>query len=81
MNVRAAGGRAILRHGRRERVRLEEVDVARRAPIIRRYLAVAPGPRAFIPIDRQAPVEAFAEVAPFVPVFRVVPAASPSAGP
>src|SRR5438067_193999 len=30
-NVRAAGGRAVLRHGRREMVRLEEVDPGARA--------------------------------------------------
>ncbi len=32
-NVGAAGGRAVLRHGRRESVRLEEVDPDARAPI------------------------------------------------
>lgn len=32
-NVRAAGGQAVLRHGRREGVRLEEVDPPARAPI------------------------------------------------
>jgi hypothetical protein len=34
--VRAADGRAVLRHGRREAVRLEEVDPGARAPILRR---------------------------------------------
>ncbi len=71
-NVRAAGGRAVLRHGRREAVCLEEVDPDRRAPIVRRYLALAPGPRAFIPVDRDAPVEAFESVVADIPVFRVV---------
>jgi deazaflavin-dependent oxidoreductase (nitroreductase family) len=70
-NVRAAGGRAVLRHGRREAVCLEEVDPDARAPIVRRYLSLAPGPRAFIPVDRDAPPEAFQKVAPQVPVFRV----------
>jgi hypothetical protein len=70
-NVRAAGGRAVLRHGRREAVRLEEVDPDARAPIVRRYLSLAPGPRAFIPVDRDAPLEAFQKVAPQVPVVRV----------
>src|SRR6266542_1034674 len=41
-NVRAAGGRAVLRHGRREAVRLDENEVGARAPILRRYLADAP---------------------------------------
>ena len=70
-NVRAAGGRAVLRHGRRWAVRLEEVDPDARAPIVRRYLSLAPGPRAFIPVDRDAPLEDFQKVAPQVPVFRV----------
>lgn len=60
-----------LRHGRREAVRLEEVDPDARAPIVRRYLSLAPGPRAFIPVDRNASLEAFQKVAPQVPVLRV----------
>ena len=43
-NVRAAGGRAVLRHGKKEAVRLEEVPVDQRPAILRRYLAVAPAP-------------------------------------
>jgi hypothetical protein len=54
-NVRAAGGRAVLRHDRREAVRLEEVDADARAPVVHRYLSLAPGPRAFIPVDPDAP--------------------------
>jgi F420H(2)-dependent quinone reductase len=82
-NVRATGGRAVLRHGRREAVRLDEVDPAVRAPIIRRYVAVAPGARPHIPVDRHAPVEAFEPIAPRIPVFRITsdaPAREP-AGP
>jgi hypothetical protein len=41
-DVRAAAGRAVLRHGHRERVRLEEVDPSQRAPILKRYLELAP---------------------------------------
>jgi hypothetical protein len=51
-NLKAADGRAVLRHGRREGVHLEEVDPSVRAPILRRYLQVAPGARAHIPVDR-----------------------------
>lgn len=72
-NVRAARGRAVLRHGRRETVRLEEVPVAERPPILRRYLAVAPGARAHVPVDHQAPVREFEPIASRFPVFRVVP--------
>jgi deazaflavin-dependent oxidoreductase (nitroreductase family) len=70
-NVRAAGGHAALRHGRRETVVLEEVEPGARAPILRRYLAPAPGARAHIPVDRQAPVEEFARIAPQFPIFRI----------
>jgi len=72
LNVRAAAGRAVLRRGRREDVFLEEVDPSRRAPILRRYLAVAPGARPHIPVDRRAPLEAFERIADQFPVFRVV---------
>jgi hypothetical protein len=70
-NVRAAGGRAILRHGRREAVRLDEVDPHARPPILRRYLDCAPGARPHIPVDRRASEEEFERIAPQVPVFRV----------
>jgi deazaflavin-dependent oxidoreductase (nitroreductase family) len=72
-NVRAAGGRAVLRHRGRETVRLEEVEPAARPPILRRYLECAPGARAHIPVDRRAPVEEFEHVAPQIPVFRIAP--------
>ncbi len=72
-NVRASGGHALLRHGRREPVHLEEVDPARRAPILQRYLQLAPGARAHIPVDRQAPLSEFEAIAPRYPVFRVRP--------
>jgi len=70
-NVLAAGGEAVLHHGRRERVRLTLVDVKNRPPIIRRYLDCAPGARPHVPVDRGASLEAFAEIAPRIPVFRV----------
>lgn len=70
-NVRAAGGQAVLRHGRREAVRLEEVDPRARAPILQRYLQVAPGARPHIPVDRRAPLAEFEQIAAQYPVFRV----------
>lgn len=73
-NVRAANGRAVLRHRRREAVLLEEVAAEERAPIIRRYLAVAPGARPHVPVDRHAPLKEFERIAPQVPVFRILPA-------
>ena len=71
-NVRAAGGRAVLCHGRREAVHLEEVDPPARAPILRRYLQVAPGARPHIPVDRRAPLVDFERIAGQYPVFRIL---------
>jgi deazaflavin-dependent oxidoreductase (nitroreductase family) len=72
-NLKTAGGRAVLRHGRRERVHLEEVEPRTRAPILRRYLQVAPGARPHIPVDRRAPLTEFARIAADYPVFRIHP--------
>ena len=70
-NLRAAGGRAVLRHRVRETVRLEEVDPRARAPILQRYLRIAPGARPHIPLDWRAPLADFEEIAAQYPMFRV----------
>jgi hypothetical protein len=46
--------------------------VRARAPILRRYLALAPGARPHVPVDRRASLEQFARVAGAFPVFRIV---------
>jgi hypothetical protein len=76
-NVRAAEGHAVLRHGRSEAVRLDEVHPLDRAPILRRYVELAPGSRAHIPVDPRASPSEFERIAPRYPVFRV--SAEPSA--
>lgn len=73
-NVRAAGGRATLRRRGSEPVLLVEVDPAVRAPILRRYLAVAPGARPHVPVDPRAPLADFERVAGRFPVFRITAA-------
>ncbi len=70
-NVTAAGGRARLRHGRVEEVRLDAVPVAARAPILQCYLRRAPGARPHFPIDENAPLDAFEAIAAQFPVYRV----------
>jgi deazaflavin-dependent oxidoreductase (nitroreductase family) len=70
-NVRADGGAAVLRRGRREEVTLKEVDVADRAPIIRRYAAVALGGRPHLGLRREASLRECEVVAPDTPVFRI----------
>ncbi|MDR3545475.1 MAG: nitroreductase/quinone reductase family protein [Candidatus Limnocylindrales bacterium] len=70
-NVRAAGGRAVIRHGRRREVRQLEVPPDRRAPVIKAYLERAIGARPHIPVDHSAPVEKFEPIAAEYPVFRI----------
>jgi deazaflavin-dependent oxidoreductase (nitroreductase family) len=72
-NVRAAGGKAVLRRWSTTPCQLVEVPVAERAPILKRYVEHVPGGRPHIPVDRRAPVAAFEPVADRYPVFRVVP--------
>ncbi len=73
-NVKAADGHAVLRHGRAEQVRLEEIAVAKRAPVLRVYLQRAPGARPHIPVGKDAPLAEFEAIAPATPVFRVLAA-------
>ncbi len=79
-NVRAAGGRAVLRHGRREDVLLEEVDPEARGPILQRYLQLAPGARPHIPVGPDAPLAEFDAVAADYPVFLIRPATRGAGG-
>ncbi len=73
-NVRAADGRAMLRHGRTEHVRLLPVAAEQRPPILKLYLQRAPGARPHIPVDKNAPLEDFQAIAEDFPVFRVTDA-------
>ncbi len=72
LNVRAAQGKAVIHAGKRTPVILEEVPVEQRAPILKAYLKVAPGARPHIPVDKDAPLEAFEAVAADYPAFRIV---------
>jgi hypothetical protein len=71
-NVRAAHGHATLRRFRAREVRLVELPVQERAPVIRAYVRKVPGGRPHIPVDRHEPVEAFEAVASGYPVFKVM---------
>jgi len=73
-NVRAAAGHAVLRHGGRERVVLEELAVEKRAPVLKAYLQRAYGARPHFPIDHDAPLAEFERIAERFPVFRVLAA-------
>jgi hypothetical protein len=73
-NVRAAGGRAVLRRRGRRPVKLIEVPVEQRAPILRRYVDKVPGGRPHIPVAPGSPVVDFEAVADGFPVFEVLDA-------
>jgi len=68
-NVRAAGGRAVIRSGGRMEVQLEEVPAGQRAPILRAYLQRAPGARPHVPVNKDAALEDFQKIAAAFPVF------------
>jgi deazaflavin-dependent oxidoreductase (nitroreductase family) len=70
-NVRAAGGRAVLRSGGREEVQLEEVPTNQRAPILRAYLQRAPGARPHVPVNKDAALAEFQKITAAFLVFRL----------
>ncbi len=71
-NVRASAGAAVLRHRRTENVRLEDVPVSQRAPILKAYLRRAPGGRPHFDVSPDSPLVEFEKVAARYPVFRIV---------
>ena len=73
-NVRAAGGEAFVKRGRLRQVRLTEVPVSERGPILKTYCQVATSGRHHFPVPHDAPVSAFDAVAESYPVFRIDPA-------
>jgi deazaflavin-dependent oxidoreductase (nitroreductase family) len=70
-NVRADGGRAWLRRGSVQEVRLVELPPAERAPVLKAYLGVAVGARPHLRVASGAPIEAFERIAADYPVFRI----------
>ena len=73
-NLHVADGRAVLRHGKTERVRLEEIPVNGRAPVLKAYIRKAPGARPHLGVDKDASLEELRAIAPRIPVFRVLAA-------
>ncbi len=77
-NVRAASGEAIIRHRGRRRVRLVEVPVKERAPILKAYIskrALSKSPersaRQYFGVAKDASIEELEPLAPGYPVFRI----------
>jgi deazaflavin-dependent oxidoreductase (nitroreductase family) len=76
-NVKAAGGEAVLKSRKTEGVRLEEVPIEQRAPIIKSYLKkTAMVTKREFGLDPDAPMEEFEKIAPIHPAFRITPASS-----
>ncbi len=75
-NVRAAGGEAVLRRGRRQKVHLEELPVDRRPPVLQAWLQMTARidrvPSRYLGLDRNAALEEFEGIAPEWPVFRIL---------
>jgi deazaflavin-dependent oxidoreductase (nitroreductase family) len=72
-NVEAAHGDAVIRQGRRRRVRLVAVPPEQRAPILREYLRIAPSGRQHFPLPVGAPLSDFETIAGRYPVYRIDP--------
>ncbi len=71
-NVRAADGDALIRHGGKRRVRLEEIPPSERPPVLKAYCARArSGRRHFLPLTPQSSIGEFSAVADQYPVFRI----------
>jgi hypothetical protein len=70
-NVRAADGRATLRHGKALPCLLVELPVDQRPAVLKRYLAQVPGGRPHLPVEPGADLAAFDAIAEHYPVFEI----------
>jgi deazaflavin-dependent oxidoreductase (nitroreductase family) len=73
-NVRAAGGKALVKRGQSRPVQLTEIPAGERAPILKAYCQVATSGREHFPVRQDAPLSDFGAVAERYPVFRIDPA-------
>jgi hypothetical protein len=55
-------------------VRLEDVPVEKRAPVLKAYVKRAPGARPHVGVNKDAPLDEFEAIAARIPVFRVLTA-------
>jgi hypothetical protein len=73
LNALADDGKAVLKFGAREPIRLSEVPVEERAPVLKEYVRIAPGGRRHFPLEQDAPLSEYAALADRYPVFRIGP--------
>jgi len=71
-NARAAGQVTLTRGAKSETRRIVEIAPTERAPILKKYLALAPIVRPYFDAAPDAPIEAFAAEAARHPVFEIV---------
>jgi len=79
-NVRAAGGKAFIKRGRRHPVMLSEIPAQKRASILKAWCQVATSGRQHLPVSHRAPISAFEAIAGDYPVFRIDPGVQARAG-
>ena len=70
-NARTAGQVTLSRGGQRETVSIEELGVAERAPILKKYIQQDAFPRRYFEAKPEAPLAAFEVEAGRHPVFRI----------
>jgi hypothetical protein len=73
-NVRAASGEVVVNRRGRKRVRLEEVPVEQRAPILQKYLGENAITKSFFGVDPKSEIAVFEEIAANHPTFLIVEA-------
>ena len=73
-NIRAASNTAVLHRRGRHPVRLEDVPIEQRAPILAVYYRRATGARPHFDVPERPALEEFARIAPDHPVFRIIDA-------
>lgn len=72
-NIRASQGKAFIRRRHTVPVRLTELPIVDRAPVLKAWCQIAPSGRRHLPVAYDAPVKAFEMIATDYPVFRIDP--------
>jgi len=69
-----AAGEVILKRGRRQKFRVRVLSDTEKPPVLQQYLGSLKGTvQRFFPVQPNAPLEAFAQIAPGYPVFELTP--------
>ena len=77
LDQRATRGKAFLKRGRIEAVKLVEVPPELRAPILKAWCQIATSGRKHLPIPYDAPLSEFSTISTDYPVFRIEAAMQP----